>query len=184
MGASPPGTSWKSTKAIKVLSDVINTEPTKIWTTSELLARRWQVLHLIKNFVSPQTFCSCKRCFWMKCHSLNDKAESKRSISEGFINGFSVQTLYLLSHTVLSLRRIPCTAFLPSCGCWWWDLCWSPSSSCAGLRRALQPGWLHKPSQARGTSPRCVFSLKHLFTIFMPTQKMASSSAAAVIFSL
>lgn len=128
VGASPPGTSWKSIKAIKVLSDVINVEPTKIWTTSELLAHRWQVLHPIKNFLSPQTYCSCKRCFWTKCHSLNDKAEDKRNVSDGLIIGLSVQTLYLLSDTVLSLRRIPCTDFLPCCGCWWWDLCQIPLS--------------------------------------------------------
>lgn len=107
VGASPPGTSWKSIKAIQVLSDVINVEPTKIWTASEVLAHRWQILHPIKNFLSPQTYCSCRRWAWMKCHSLNDKAEDKKTVSAGFINGFSVQTLYLLPDTVLSLRRIP-----------------------------------------------------------------------------
>lgn len=114
VGASPPGTSWKSIKAIKVLSDVINIEPTKIWTTSELLAHRWQILHPIKNFLRPKTYCSRKRSFWMSFHSLNDKAENKRNISDGFINGFSVQSLYLLPDTVLSLRRFLAQTLLPS----------------------------------------------------------------------
>lgn len=126
VGASAPGTSWKSIKAIEVLSDVINVEPTKIWTASELLAYRWQVLHPIRNFLSPQTYCSCKRCFWMGCCSLNDKAGNKKGISGGFINGFSVQCLYVLSATLLSLKRLPCRFFCPPCGYWWWDLCWSP----------------------------------------------------------
>lgn len=184
VGASPPGTSWKSIKAIKVLSDVINVEPTKIWSTSEVLAHRWQALHPIKNFLSPQTYCSCKRWAWTKCHSLNDKAEDKRSVSDGFINDFSVHSVSSFWCCFISqedsLHRL--SALL-------WLLVVRPvlepiiHNHCVGLRGALQPSWLHKPSQDKRTSPHCIFSLKHLFTIFMSTQKVAFSSAAAVILS-
>lgn len=124
----------------------------------------------------------------MGCRSLNDKAESKRNIPDGFINGFSVQSPYLLSATVLSLRRLPRTnsSALPGA---------AGSETCAGAQPPRPPcwskkgspavGWLHKPSPAQRHQPSPYFqSLKQVFTIFMSIQKMAPSSAVAAIFSL
>lgn len=101
----------------------------------------------------------------MSFHSLNYKAENKRNISDGFINGFLVQSLYLLSATVLSLKRFLARTLLPSP----WLLMVRPvlepnnHDHRADLRRILQPwaGCTNLP-HAKGTSSHHIFSLSSI----------------------
>lgn len=109
----------------------------------------------------------------MGCRSLNDKAESKRDISDGFMNGFSVQSPYLLSATVLSLRRLPHTNWgfpLPCVGLLIVRPVPEPNRPDyrADLRRALQlwAGCTNLP-QPRGTSPRRIFGLSSILSPYL-----------------